>query len=89
VANQASAESGIYGGVNAGWMGSTVDWAFNPAIVGAVNQSFSLSKDSAIFGVHAGYHYQFSGFVLGVEGALIEGAGGTGPGAPITGTMRP
>lgn len=64
--------SGFYGGVNAGWMGTTVDWAFNPAIPAAVNQSFSLSKDSAIFGVHAGIQHQFGGFVLGVEGALIE-----------------
>jgi outer membrane immunogenic protein len=68
--------SGIYGGVNAGWMDSTVDWAFNPAIGGAVNQQFSLSNDgNAIFGVHAGYQHQFGALVLGVEGALIDQGG--------------
>ena len=84
-ANQASADgyssprsyapsynwSGIYGGVNAGWMSSTVDWAFNPAIPATVNQSFSLGGESAIFGLHAGFQHQFGGLVLGVEGALI------------------
>jgi hypothetical protein len=45
-------------------MGTTVDWAFNPAIAGAPNQSFSLSKDSAIFGAHVGIQHQFGGFVL-------------------------
>jgi outer membrane immunogenic protein len=65
--------SGIYGGVNAGWMGSTVDWAFNPPIPATVNQQFSLSNDgNAIFGVHAGIQHQFGALVLGVEGALID-----------------
>lgn len=62
----------FYGGVNAGWMGSTVDWAFDPAVPAGANQSFSESKDSAIYGVHAGLQHQFNNVVLGVEGALIE-----------------
>ena len=65
--------SGIYGGVNAGWMDSTVDWAFNPAVPAAANQQFSLSNDgNAIFGAHVGYQHQFGSIVVGVEGALIE-----------------
>jgi outer membrane immunogenic protein len=84
-ANQASADgyssprsyapsynwSGFYGGVNAGWMSNSVDWAFNPAIPAAVNQSFSLSSENGIFGIHGGVQHQFSGLVLGVEVALI------------------
>ena len=75
-ANQASADgyvaapryvapynwSGFYGGVNAGWMGSTVDWTFNPADSGS-GQSIILAEQrrSAIFGAHVGIQHQFGG----------------------------
>jgi outer membrane immunogenic protein len=64
--------SGIYGGVNVGWMSNEVDWAFNPAVPGGANPSFSASNDSAIYGGHAGAQYQFGSLVVGGEIAIIN-----------------
>lgn len=61
--------TGMYMGVNGGWHRQDFDWAFNPAIPAAVNQSFSLSESSWIFGVHVGANWQFNQFVIGVEAA--------------------
>ena len=60
---------GLYVGANAGWIGKDFDWAFNPAIPGAVNQAYSLSADDTIVGGHIGIQHQWSNFVVGVEAA--------------------
>lgn len=56
--------SGLYGGVNAGWISSDVEGNFAP-----VNPTFNFSADPSdgIFGVHGGYQHQFGNIVLGVE----------------------
>ena len=61
--------TGLYGGIDGGWMGTDFDWAFNPPIPGAPHQSYSLRTDSGFVGVHGGYQQQFGAIVLGVEAA--------------------
>jgi outer membrane immunogenic protein len=61
--------TGIYFGANGGWHREKLDWAFNPALAAAPNQSFSLSTDSWIVGAHVGANWQFNQIVLGVEAA--------------------
>jgi outer membrane immunogenic protein len=58
--------TGLYGGINAGWMSTNFDWAFNPPL-GAVHQAYSLQTDDGVVGVHAGYQHQFGSIVGGVE----------------------
>lgn len=62
--------SGLYAGVNAGWIGKDFDWAFNPAIPGAVHQAYSLSDDGGVVGGHVGFQHQLNSLVLGVEAAF-------------------
>ena len=59
--------TGIYIGVSGGWAHQDFDWAFNPAIPAAPNQSFSLSRNSGVLDMHAGLQYQFDQWLLGVE----------------------
>lgn len=61
--------SGLYIGANAGWIGKDFDWAFNPAIPGAVHQAYSLSDDGGIVGGHIGFQHQWNSVVIGVEAA--------------------
>ncbi len=64
--------SGVYFGASAGWSGSEVDWAFNPAIGGAANQAYSFSDDDAVLGAHIGYQHQMGNLVLGVEAGYMQ-----------------
>lgn len=61
--------TGVYFGANGGWHREKFDWAFNPALPAADNQSFSLSTDSWIVGFHVGANWQFNQVVIGVEAA--------------------
>jgi outer membrane immunogenic protein len=61
--------TGLYGGIDGGWMGTNFDWAFNPPIPGAVHQAYSLKTDNGYVGVHAGYQHQLGAIVVGVEAA--------------------
>jgi outer membrane immunogenic protein len=61
--------TGIYGGVDAGWMGTSFDWAFAPPVPAAPHQAYSLSTNDGFVGVHGGYQHQFGTIVLGVEAA--------------------
>lgn len=56
--------SGLYGGVNAGWISSEVEGNFAP-----VNPAFRYRADpeDGIFGVHGGYQHQIGNIVVGVE----------------------
>jgi outer membrane immunogenic protein len=65
--------SGYYLGFSAGWSSDKFDWAFNPAIPGAVHQAYTLRKNQAIIDVHAGAQWQYSWFVAGVEGSVSSG----------------
>ena len=65
--------SGLYGGVNGGYQGTTVNWAFNPAVPAGANQSFSESNHKAVFGVHGGVQFQYGSLVLGSEIAYSQG----------------
>jgi outer membrane immunogenic protein len=61
--------SGLYVGINGGWDRTHVNWAFDPAIPAAANQSFSFNKDGSIYGVHVGLQKQFGMWVFGAEAA--------------------
>jgi outer membrane immunogenic protein len=61
--------TGLYLGASGGWHRQDMDWAFNPALAAAANQSFSLKQDSWLVGAHVGVQWQFNQFVLGVESA--------------------
>ena len=67
--------TGIYAGINAGWMWSDYDWAFAPPIGGAAHQAYSMSTDNGFVGVHGGYQHQFGVIVVGVEGSYQLGHG--------------
>ena len=56
--------SGLYGGVNAGWMSTDVEGNFAP-----LNPAFRYKADPSdgIFGLHGGYQHQFGNIVVGVE----------------------
>ena len=59
--------SGFYVGGQIGWKHNDLEWALNPAIPGAVNQAFSLDKDTAAGGFHGGLQYQWGAIVVGAE----------------------
>src|SRR5215831_10652598 len=59
--------TGLYGGIDAGWMGTNFDWAFDPPIPAAPHQAYSLHTDGGFVGVHGGYQHQFGAIVVGVE----------------------
>jgi len=59
--------SGLYIGGSVGWIGNHYDWAFEPAIAGAANQSWNMSQNNVIGGGHIGLQGQFGQWVLGVE----------------------
>jgi outer membrane immunogenic protein len=67
--------SGVYVGFHAGYDWQRFDWAFNPPVAGAVNQTFALNADNWTYGVHGGAQVQWGQIVLGVEAAL-SGMGG-------------
>ncbi|HRD75246.1 MAG TPA: outer membrane beta-barrel protein [Hyphomicrobiaceae bacterium] len=60
---------GVYFGINAGWAGKDFDWAFNPPILGAAHQAYSLSDDGGLIGGHIGIQHQWNNLVVGVEAA--------------------
>src|SRR5262245_44903017 len=62
--------TGPYIGLHAGWIQTDLDWAFNPPLAAAANQSFSLSTDDWLWGFHLGYQQQFGQWVAGVEFAF-------------------
>jgi len=59
--------TGIYLGVNGGWARQSHDWAFDPSIPGAANQSFTLDRSGGVIGLHAGIQKQWGQWVLGAE----------------------
>lgn len=72
--------TGWYGGVNAGWVGSTQNSIDNTGTddsigglgslltVGAIPTSVDLSEDGIIGGGQLGYNWQVNSWVLGLEG---------------------
>lgn len=67
--------SGLYAGGGIGWIGTDVDWSFNPAISGAPHQAYSLSSDRFAGELHVGYQQQFGSLLLGIEGSVISAGG--------------
>jgi outer membrane immunogenic protein len=66
--------TGVYGGINAGWVRDDYHWAYtNPAPVTCCTP-FSVNKDTWSIGAQLGAQYQFNHFVLGVEGAVFNAA---------------
>ena len=60
--------SGVYAGVNGGWLGSHIDWQYHNALTGTTNPPLSTaSQGSAIIGGQIGIQKQFGNFVLGAE----------------------
>lgn len=63
---------GIYVGLNAGWVRNNTDWAFQPPIANAPNQSFSLENSAGVLGGQIGLQHQWGNVVLGVEAAVSD-----------------
>jgi outer membrane immunogenic protein len=59
--------SGWYIGGNAGWQHSEDKWAFDPPVVGGVNQTYTVKGDHAIFGGQLGFNVQAGNWLWGVE----------------------
>ncbi len=59
--------TGIYLGVNGGWARQSHDWAFDPPVPAAVNQSFTLDRSGGVLGLHGGIQKQWGQWVLGAE----------------------
>jgi outer membrane immunogenic protein len=59
--------SGVYMGFGVGYNWQHFDWAFDPGIPGAINQSWSFDNDSWIVSGYGGVQAQFGQFVLGAE----------------------
>ena len=59
--------TGIYAGFSVGYAWQDFDWAFNPPLLGAPNQSFSLDHNTWIFDGHGGVQVQFGWLVVGAE----------------------
>src|SRR5204862_5331265 len=63
--------TGIYGGINAGWIRDTYHWQYTNPAPATCCAPFSASQDNFLIGGHIGAQYQFNHFVLGVEAAVF------------------
>jgi outer membrane immunogenic protein len=66
--------AGLYIGVDGGWAraGYDHDFNINGHYNNAAGDTFDYSKSGAILGGHIGYNWQFSQWVLGVEGGFAK-----------------
>jgi outer membrane immunogenic protein len=65
--------TGIYGGINAGWIDDQYHWQYtNPSPVTCC-APFSASHDGLLLGGHVGAQYEFNHIVVGVEAAIMNG----------------
>ena len=79
--------TGLYIGANAGWVDSAIGWVYHDPTGGAADRPLcggvgcDITQTSGIYGVHAGYQYQFGSLVLGLEFSLSKPAsnGGSKP----------
>lgn len=79
--------TGLYIGGNAGWVDSSIGWVYHDPAGRFVDRRLcggagcDISQTSGIYGVHAGYQYQFGSLVLGLEVSLSKLAsnGGSKP----------
>ena len=64
--------SGIYGGLNFGWVGERSTWTYTNPVPATppTSSAHDVNRDDAIFGGHIGVQYQWNQIVLGVEAAL-------------------
>ena len=62
--------TGFYVGIDGGYARGDTDWTFpTTQFWAAAGQGFDVSPRGGMLGFHAGYNYQFSQFVLGIEGS--------------------
>jgi outer membrane immunogenic protein len=66
--------SGIYGGINAGWIEDHFRWNYTNPSPATCCAPFSTTRDDWFVGAHLGAQYQFNHFVLGIEGAIMKAA---------------
>jgi outer membrane immunogenic protein len=78
--------TGVYGGINAGWVRDDYHWAYGNPSPPTCCQPFSVNRDTWSVGGHLGAQYQFNHFVLGVEGAIFTAADDV---ASFTGCVAP
>src|SRR5689334_16012442 len=64
--------SGIYGGINAGWIEDHYHWQYTNPVPATCCAPFSADRDTWLVGGHLGAQYQVNHVVLGVEAAIIS-----------------
>src|SRR5690242_6159461 len=64
--------SGIYGGINAGWIEDHYHWQYTNPVPVTCCAPFSADRDTWLVGGHLGAQYQVNHVVLGVEAAIIS-----------------
>ena len=64
--------SGIYGGVNFGWVGENSTWTYTNPVPATppTSSAHDVRRDDAIIGGHIGLQYQWQQIVLGVEASV-------------------
>ena len=64
--------SGIYGGVNFGWVGENSTWTYTNPVPATppTSSAHDVRRDDAIIGAHIGLQYQWQQIVLGVEASV-------------------
>jgi len=64
--------SGIYGGLNIGWVRQKETWTYTNPIPATppTSSPHDIRTDRAVVGGHVGLQYQFKQIVLGIEGAI-------------------
>ncbi|MEO1719139.1 MAG: outer membrane beta-barrel protein [Pseudomonadota bacterium] len=68
--------SGLYVGVQGGWLGSEADWTFDNVAQSPTPNP--LDFDSGLFGGILGYQHQFGPVVIGIEGTFSGTIGDEG-----------
>jgi outer membrane immunogenic protein len=66
--------TGIYGGINAGWIEDHYRWQYTNPAPATCCAPFSTTADNGFVGAHLGAQYQYNRFVFGLEGAIMTGA---------------
>jgi outer membrane immunogenic protein len=63
--------SGIYGGINVGWIDDHYRWNYTNPSPATCCAPFTADKDNWLLGGHFGAQYQFNHIVLGAEAAVM------------------
>src|SRR5689334_5299243 len=63
--------SGIYGGINVGWIEDHTRWNYTNPSPATCCAPFSVTIDTWLIGAHVGAQYEYNHLVFGVEAAVM------------------